>query len=160
MAAPKYADIKVFGNIRTNAAKVEEVVAQEDTIDLCVMLHVIWIWSSIPKAVVRIDLMPLIIKWVSVIDIVTERLLFTPCQIWLFALESLIRPIVIEGQDFRHSHRIDELTCPTLRLASRTHNPISDPCALAYLDHASSQGANPEKWVRRKTVIAADDVGE
>ena len=48
MAAAGRTDVKVFRNLWTTCAKVEEIVAQDDTINLCVVIDVVLVRTPIP----------------------------------------------------------------------------------------------------------------
>src|SRR5262245_57301644 len=83
-------------------------MGDQNSISLRVDRDVTWVGAPIFKAVMRVDLNPLLLGRGAVVDIVPKGLLFTAAQIRLLQLESWIVPIILKRKRFLDLHREDE----------------------------------------------------
>lgn len=92
--------------------------------------------------------------FVLAIDIVTESLLQASAQIGLFALESGIRPIVVERHSLAYLHSENEVITPPFSGTAGSDDPIANFGDSANGRLTSGQSAKAKKWIWSKAVVA------
>jgi hypothetical protein len=88
------------------------------------------------------------------INVVTERLLFTSSQIWTLRAEAHIFPICVEGHCLCYAHRKDEMSLPPLRRGSSPNDPIANHRDSSNDWLTSSERANLKKWIWGEAIVA------
>lgn len=163
--APLAADIealktaKLLRGCRTAAAPVDEVVADEHSVGLRVVVDIPAIGGPIGQAVMRVHLRPAFGLSVPVVDIVSERLLLASSEVGPLRLEAGVLPVLIKSKRVGDSHGVHKMPLAPARLGACTYDPIAYGCCLAYLGFAGGQRAEAVKRVWREAVISRDDVG-
>jgi hypothetical protein len=144
--------------LRADTAPVNEIVAAKHPVRSGVGEDIHWVWAAVFEAVVGIGLAPATSIRVSGIDVVPKGLFLAPTEVGLLPLKAWITPILLESHRASHPHSINDVLLPSTRLRPRPHDPVTDLSGGSYFRLAGRKRTDTEKRIRRKTIIAGNDI--
>lgn len=150
--------LEVIGKLGTFAAEIDEIVTQQDTVHLRIVIDMPAVRAAIRFAVKGIPLPPTTSGWK--INVVASTLLAAAVPNGLFLFETRVGVILREGHGIGDSHRVDDVATMSYcaMRTSATDHPVSDSGVPSYKEHTCGESADTVKRIRCETAIVSKDV--
>lgn len=120
------------------------------------IMQQVWQMDPCGTAMERVRLRPSTGGRVSMVYIVTERLLLAAAEGRTFSQKLWVAPVGIKFRLFGYLHEINQITVKPSFSAAHTRNVVADLSILPDLRLAGRKSANAMKWIRRESKVMFD----